>query len=430
MAGHNPASCCVKNTPIPQIFLTSYNSMKNIYKHSFLLQIFFYRLSGFITKNINNYLHFYHKQRPSQNIENISEYFETSEGTRMPVYENYRYAVKPGWKYFSSLSSLHWLIKRDLASLIEKEFFHKAKGTRTLTKSLSEIEAVAKKAVSRNKKLFLPESLEPIFQPQLIPSQNDILRKIAHHKKDHQVLFSKLKSFGVDTKIHMPGKLLEIGYISGGFSIFAFEKLGFEAYGIDNFYGNETRKSPLSGYIKKKTGSSVRFILGDITRKTDFNDNELDVIYSASVLEHINNLAEAFEEMHRILKPGGLIIHGYNPFFCPNGGHALGITDCPWGHVRMQRKDYLRYMEELRPHEVDIAKEWINSSLNGVSIRGIQSHIARRGFQILFWQQHAAPPEHQADLTPEIMAACFQNHPHISLDDLITSTVTFAARKN
>lgn len=403
--------------------------MRNIYKNSFVLQTLFYRLSGFLTKNINNYLHFYHGQRPSRNIDKISRHFETADGSRLPVYENYRYSVKPGWKYFSSLSSLHSLIKRDLASLVEKEFFHEAKGSRTLTKPLSEIEAVAKKAVSRNKKLFLPESLEPAFQPQLIPSQHEILQKIAHHQKDHRVLFSKLKSFGVEAKIRMPSKLLEIGYISGGFSIFAFENLGFEAYGIDNFYGNETRKSPLSEYIKKKIGSSVRFITGDITRKTDFNNNELNVIYSASVLEHINNLAEAFKEMHRILKPGGVIIHGYNPLFCPNGGHALGITDCPWGHVRMGMKDYLRYMEELRPHEADIAKQWIDSSLNGMSIRGMQNHIARQGFQILFWQQHAAAIKDQAGLTPDIMAECFENHPDIGLADMITSTVTFVAQK-
>jgi SAM-dependent methyltransferase len=263
--------------------------MRKIYKNSFALQTLFHGLTGFLTKNVNNYLNFYSVIRPSRNIGNISVYFETAGGAQIPVYENYRYSVKPGWKYFSALSSLHSLIKKDLASLAEKEFFHTAKGTRTLTKPLSEIEAVAKKA--------------------------------------HRVLFSKLKSFGVDAKIQLPSKLLEIGYISGGFSIFAFEKLGFEAYGIDNFYGNEARKSPLTEYIKKKTGSSVRFISGDITRETDFNNNELDVIYSASVLEHINNLAEAFKEMHRILKPGGVMIHGYNPLSWLNASRAIRILD-------------------------------------------------------------------------------------------------------
>jgi ubiquinone/menaquinone biosynthesis C-methylase UbiE len=403
--------------------------MKNIYTNSSLLQIFFYRLTGFLTRNVNNYLNFYRAQRQPRNVGKVSTYFVNAEGTEMPVYENYRYSIKLGWNYFSGLSSLHSLIKRDLASFVEKQFFHDAKGTRTLTKCLQEIEAVAKKAVNRNKKLFFPESLEPIFHPQLIPSQREIFHNIFRHKKAHQVLFSKLASFRTGLKISLPSKLLEIGYISGGFSIFAFENLGFDAYGIDNFYGNETHKSPLPEYIKKETGSSVTFMYGDITRKTKFNDNELDIIYSASVLEHINNLEEAFKEMHRILKPGGIIIHGYNPFFCPNGGHALGTTDCPWGHVRMQGTDYLRYMEELRPHEADIAKEWIRSNLNGVSIRAMQNHIAHEGFQILFWQQHAASIEDHAGLTPNIMAECFKHYPDIGLADLITSTVTFVAKK-
>jgi len=92
--------------------------------------------------------------------------------------------------------------------------------------------------------------------------------------------------------------------------------------------------------------------------------------------------------------------------------------------------DYVRYLDELRPFEAEISKKFIRSDLNAVSINEMQCHIVEHGFQILFWQQHAAPPKHQADLTPEIIAACFQNHPHVSLADLITSTVTFAARKN
>jgi hypothetical protein len=86
-------------------------------------------------------------------------------------------------------------------------------------------------------------------------------------------------------------------------------------------------------------------------------------------------------------------------------------------------------MDELRPFEAEISKKFIRSALNAVSINEMQGCIVEHGFQILFWQQHAAPPNQQADLTPEIMATCFQNHPHISIADLITSTVTFAAQK-
>jgi ubiquinone/menaquinone biosynthesis C-methylase UbiE len=285
-------------------------------------------------------------------------------------------------------------------------------------------------AVRRNPKLFFHESLEPVFQPLPVPSQKKIHTLITHHKKTHQVLLAKLNHFNVDIPINSACKILEIGYISGGYSIFAFEKLGCQSYGIDNFYGNTELKNAAPEYIKQIIGSSVEFIRGDITCQSSFSDNELDVIYSGSVLEHVKDVEAAFKEMHRILKPGGFIIHSYNPFFCPNGGHALGITDCPWGHVQLKMPDYLRYMDELRPFEAEISKKFIKSALNAVSINEMQGCIVEHGFQILFWQQHAAPPNLQADLTPEIMTTCFKNHPHISLADLITSTVTFAARKN
>jgi hypothetical protein len=123
------------------------------------------------------------------------------------------------------------------------------------------------------------------------------------------------------------------------------------------------------------------------------------------------------------------MIHDYNPFFCPNGGHALGILDCPWGHVRVSKEDYLKYMDELRPFETDTAKHWISHSLNTFSIHQLQRELVRHGFKILFWQQHAAPISQHCELTPEIMQECFALHPHIGLADLITSTASFAARK-
>jgi ubiquinone/menaquinone biosynthesis C-methylase UbiE len=404
--------------------------MKRKYKEFYVLQNIFYHLVSFLAKRTNNYLHFYLDESRKRKPRSISGYFSTDSGINLPIHENYRYSIKDCWNYYESLTALHFLIQKGLTVSAENDFFQTAKGTRTLSKPLADIKAVTSKAVWRNPELFFHETLEPVFQPLPVPSQKEINTRISYHLKTHQVLLTKLNRFNVDIPIKSACKILEIGFISGGYSIFAFERLGYQSFGIDNFYGNIERKNPTPEYIKQEIGSSVKFIRGDITCQSGFSDNEIDIIYSGSVLEHVRDLDAAFKEMHRILKPGGLIIHCYNPFFCPNGGHALGITDSPWGHVQLTMADYMRYLDELRPFEAEISKEFIQSDLNAVSINEMQHHIIEHGFQILFWQQHAAPPKHQADLTPEIMAACIQNHPHIGLTDLITSTVTFAARKN
>ncbi len=40
-----------------------------------------------------------------------------------------------------------------------------------------------------------------------------------------------------------------------------------------------------------------------------FEDNSFDLIFSSNVLEHVERLDDAFEEMKRVLVPGGVMIH-------------------------------------------------------------------------------------------------------------------------
>ncbi|CAB1057170.1 hypothetical protein D1BOALGB6SA_1909 [Olavius sp. associated proteobacterium Delta 1] len=395
------------------------NSLKN----STFLQKQFYRVTALLTKSVNHYLNFYCSSATSDNTATEDLYFHTSDGRKLPVLDFYRYSIKPGWKFFPALGALQSLNEKNLLSPQEVNFLNIAIGTRTLQKSQSDIKAVADPAIKRCQNLFFPDSFVRI------PSDDTIRSLISIYRKEHKVLLSKLKLFDVSLPVRPKPKILEIGYISGGYSIFAFERLGFHVFGVDNYYGKNENQSPLPQYIKQKITSPAEFKIGDITRQTDFGSNDMDIIYSASVLEHLDSPEAAFAEMNRILKTGGLMIHGYNPFFCPNGGHALGILDSPWGHVRINLKDYLRYMDELRPFETEFAKRWITDSLNMIPIHQLQHQLVRQGFQILYWQQHAAPVSQQRQLTQKIMKECLAVHPGIDLADLITSTVTFAARK-
>ena len=84
--------------------------------------------------------------------------------------------------------------------------------------------------------------------------------------------------------------------------------------------------------LEKNIGSSAKFAVGDITKHTEFPDKTFSFVNSVAVLEHIFDLPSAFTEMSRILKDDGLMIHSYDPYFHPAGGHALGILDNPWNH--------------------------------------------------------------------------------------------------
>jgi len=69
---------------------------------------------------------------------------------------------------------------------------------------------------------------------------------------------------------------------------------------------------PGRGQMQVHPGSAYR--LG-------FRDGSFDLVVSTAVLEHLDNLEEAFREIHRVLRPG-LSIH-FTILISAQGGHGL-----------------------------------------------------------------------------------------------------------
>ncbi len=95
------------------------------------------------------------------------------------------------------------------------------------------------------------------------------------------------------------------------------------------------------------------------------------------------DLEAAFAEMYRLLKPGGVVIHNFAPYFSHDGGHALGIGDSPWVHVRLSESEYLRYLTELRPFDAEAAVDWIKGALHrNIPQWRMQRMVALAGFRL------------------------------------------------
>jgi 2-polyprenyl-3-methyl-5-hydroxy-6-metoxy-1,4-benzoquinol methylase len=91
------------------------------------------------------------------------------------------------------------------------------------------------------------------------------------------------------------GRLLEIG-AGTGWQSQAFEKLGYNVSAIDLQSSNyfETRIWPVTDYDG---------------RKIPFDDNTFSIVFSSNALEHIPHIYEFQDEIHRVLKPDGCVIH-------------------------------------------------------------------------------------------------------------------------
>jgi len=367
---------------------------------------------------MNGYISIIRKNYKPYNDE-IDLYFIKDNGCKLPVYKNYRSSIKKWYKAFPSINILY-----DTGA----EYQNYVTG-RSISKPIAEINNdVYELSIKKISHLFINKNTIN-HSSSLIPNISIVRKEIKAQKRYKQSLLSKLKSF--DINVSREGNLLEIGFISGGHSLFAFEDLGYSTFGIDNCYdGLSDNYADLPEYIKKHENYNTKFMYGDITERTQFDDKSMGIVFSESVLEHIMDLRSAFLEMKRILCDDGFIIHSYNPFFSVNGGHSLGLLDQPYGHLRLSESEYLRYLSEVRPYEYSEAKEWVEKALNKVSIAKMQKIIIQAGFDIILWQQTSAPKEHVDVLDNDVLNEIYEVYPYITLPDLISVNIFMVLKKS
>jgi SAM-dependent methyltransferase len=123
--------------------------------------------------------------------------------------------------------------------------------------------------------------------------------EVIYDKKSHPLNSypDKLIKYLFDTYGLLKGsKILEPGCGRGEF-LHAYKKLGMECYGLD--------LSPCAGEFLQ--GIEVK--KGDIDKDPfPYDDNSFDVVYSKSLMEHLNHPDKYLKEVFRILKPGGKVL--------------------------------------------------------------------------------------------------------------------------
>ena len=140
------------------------------------------------------------------------------------------------------------------------------------------------KKISKNKELFYDE-ISDIWASKINNSETN---------KRIKIIFGDLL-----LKKDLSGKkFLEVGCGLGYFSNKA-SKLGAKVTGIDigpNLVNINKNKTP-NGAFKVASAS-----------KLPFNSESFDVVLSTEVIEHVDNQKDAFKEMFRVLKKGGILV--------------------------------------------------------------------------------------------------------------------------
>lgn len=278
--------------------------------------------------------------------------------------------------------------------------------------------------------------------------------------------FESFKSECITPYMDINGKrFLEIGY--GGFSeiggIFMslFYKNGAArpVYGIDVahpfFKRFDERSIKFWEIAKEKYGliqdsdthlwseHSPPIVKMHMNSESMYLKNELvDIIYSTAVLEHIKNPELAFREMYRVLAPGGIAVHVWNPFTSLlMGGHDIGIPYYyPWAHLRLNKADHVQKLKEVFSNdhlrttasvqEHTVTADYLNSrtvetiydgilgDLNKIRIKKMCMLAVAAGFTITFQKVNYYDEQSKEYLTDEIKQELSQ----YSEDELLCSS--------
>jgi SAM-dependent methyltransferase len=174
-------------------------------------------------------------------------------------------------------------------------------------------------------------------------------------------------------------------------------------------------------------GEAVATCQDDIAASTQA-DASFDLVCSWRTLEHLADPRAAFAEMYRLLRPGGLAYHEYNPFFGLDGGHSLVTLDIPWGHVRFDRTDLASYLEQHRPAERERALAYYDNCLNRMTIADVERFARAAGFDVLA----LIPRTRTEDLlavNAGLLRAATRNYPDLTVNDLICRIVRIVLRR-
>lgn len=92
-----------------------------------------------------------------------------------------------------------------------------------------------------------------------------------------------------------------------------------------------------------------------------FADNCFDLVTSVAAFEHFLDVPSVVAELHRVLRPGGVVWACVHLFTAPSGGHNLSFAQLPlrtlppgvepWDHLRQRRLPFHVPLNEWRIHQ-------------------------------------------------------------------------------
>lgn len=182
------------------------------------------------------------------------------------------------------------------------------------------------------------------------------------------------------------GMILDLGCGFGGRTL-AFQRVtGGDYVGLEM----DSRMAVPSLHFARSMGSVNASFTAGVGESLPFADGAFDAVLCYDVLEHVQDPEKTLAEVYRVLKPAGLFLTVFPPYFHPKGSHLEGyVSRTPYVNLLFPSKVLLRAIDELleergdgyRPQALRPGDRLY--SLNGITIRSFRRMLNRSSFEVL-----------------------------------------------
>jgi SAM-dependent methyltransferase len=140
-------------------------------------------------------------------------------------------------------------------------------------------------------------------------------------------------------------RVLDVGSASGAF-VLACSELGYRGEGIEP----SDRARATASELSERTGVEFRIRKGT-AEAIPFEPGRFDVVHAASVMEHVQDIDKAFQEIHRVLKPGGVFWFNAVTSIAPHQPEIRGFPLFGW-YPNWLKLRIMMWAKDARPHLV------------------------------------------------------------------------------
>jgi SAM-dependent methyltransferase len=144
-------------------------------------------------------------------------------------------------------------------------------------------------------------------------------------------------------------------------------------------YGGLARAAQAAGVIDGDMPPNLNFLNSE-TDAIPAEPDAFDIAVTWSVFEHVDDPVTMFSEIHRILKPTGVLFLQLWPFWLSqHGGHLWPHIGEPFPHLMRKDRDILEEVEGKRATDPTRTADDEYRSLNRLSLDGLQRSLLSAG---------------------------------------------------